>query len=485
MRARSSKRRRSSDAQERFREAFLDQAGDQLTELNGLLQVADEDTILTASAELERLADTAGTLGLGQLERASRAAAHDLPGDRRMDTLRLVAQALRRTRGQPRLGPILVVAHPDDTQAIRDAADAIAEPIRLYPTMEAFTQALHVDEPCAVCLPMEAHDAIHQLSEYERFPVFAHGPPGAIEGIATAIDRGAVGYLQRPLQPDSLTRLVRRHTTAPHDAIEVFLLMDDGPPREALRLAIEALGIAVISSGAPSDLGTALDQGTADAIIVGSEVNGASCAILAQIVRGHPTRGHLPLMIFGRPKNPAGLRSAGIDDLMRANAEPHHVAQRVRDRVTRFLALPWTEHPTSRLQTRIGCLDALDALLRAARRSPTVIAVGMLQVDGLHSLTPPEVRQATRDLRRVLSERTQVALRRTDIVGELIPGSYLVVMPQADEGGARERLGVFKKALRLAGQEEDTLSGLSWRVGVADISLGLAGVASRAERDLA
>jgi GGDEF domain-containing protein len=485
MAARSGKRRRASDSQERYREAYLDQVGTQLIELSGLMAAPDEDTVLIASAELERLADTAETLGLGQLERACRAAANELPTGRRQESLRLVAQALRRTRGQPRLGPILVVAAHADTVELLAQIDACSETIRVFADVQAFTEALHVDEPTAVCLPMESIEAIRQLSEYERFPVLAHGPPLALEGLANALTNGAVGYVPRPLDAHTLTRQARLHDSSDKDSPEVFLLMDPGPERQQFASALEATGLLVVQSGAPSDLGAALDVGHADAILMGAEVNGVSSATMAAVARGHALRGHLPLMVVGKPKNPAGLRTAGIDDLIRANADPIHIAQRIRDRVGRFMRLPWSRHPSSRILSRLGCLEALDAALRSARRSPIAVSVAMLQVDGLHAIKPENTSRVAKMLRSFVANNATTQLRRDDIVGELLPGSYLCVLPHAQEAEARVRIDAFRNALAAETRTNVLLETLSWRIGVADIALGTRGVAHRAERDLA
>jgi len=484
MGSRSSKRRRTSEAQERFRDAFLEQAGDQLVELSSLVEGADGDTLTMAAAELERLADTAGTLGLGHLERASRTAAHDLERGRRMEALRLVAQALRRTRGRPRIGPILVVASPQHTQLLEGRLAAVTERIRTFPDLDAFTRAIHVDEPSAVVLPCESLEAVKQLSEYEDFPILVHAPPDAHEAAAAAIGQGAAGYVSRPIQLPELTRQVRWRAARPEDS-EVFVLLDPGPSRDALVRAVESLGLGTVVSGSPTDLGTALSGGHADAIIMGAEVQGVPCANLAALVRGHATHGHLPLMIVGRPKQPQSLRSAGIDDLMRENADPTHIAQRVRDRVLRFMSLPWMHQPAARLHTRLGALDSLDVLLRRIQRQPIIVAVGLLQIDGLYVLPPHEHRRALRYVRRMVAQTAAELLRRDDVVGELIPGAFIVSMPHADVAAARQRLTAWRKVLKERLRNQPNLKGLSPRLGVADTRMGIAGVARRAERDLA
>ena len=483
MASKGSRRRRGGDSREKYREAFFDQAGAQILELSSLVAASDEETDTSVAAELERLADTAGTLGLGQLERAARSAARDLPLGRRLDALRLVAQALRRTRGARRLGPILVVAGAASAAGVTADAEVCGEPIRLFPTMQAFTDALHVDEPTAVCLPVEAHDAVRQLAEYESFPVIVHGPPGDVEGLALAMTHGASGFIDRPIDLEALTHLARWRSTAHLDLVEVFLLMDAGPAREQLKLAIEAVGMRVTVSGAPSELGPALDQGLPEAVVFGAEVHGVPSGTLASWVRGHGRCGHIPLMIIGKPKSAARIREAGVDDLMRDNAEPNAVAQRIRERVQRFRSLPFPRLLSAGLENRLGLLQALDGELRRARRERHLVTVAMLQIDGL-GREPGDHAPASAKLRRAVAASVAACLRRTDIAGELLPGAYLFVLPHASRPQAEPRVNDLCAHLQRLCAADPALQALTQRVGLADTEVGLLGVAARAERDL-
>ncbi len=483
MAARGNKRRRG-DAQERIREAFLIQAGDQLTELVSLVSERDEAMVDTIAADLDRLADTAEALSMGQLARAARRASRGVKGERPVDSLRLVAQALRRTTGQRRLGPLLVVGDKVATRGLAEAAATCTEPIRLFPTLADFTTALHVDEPCAVCLPAEAHEAVRQLVEYESFPVIVHAADNDFEAVARSMSAGAAGYVSRPLELDSLCRQARWRALARPDMLHVFLLMPDDEHRAAIKAAFEAASLATTASDDPEEMGRALAHGGLDAAVLGPEVQGVPCATLAAMVRGHPRCGHLPLMVIGRPKRPAALRAAGIDDVMRASADPHHVAQRIRDRVHRFMALPWRDHPTFHFHNRLGVLQSFDRLLRDAQRERTPLSGALVTVDGLDRTDPLRLPAQERASRRVVADVTLAALRATDVVGELMVGDYLVGLPGAHLEAARQRLLAVVEAINAAFKDGELTSGLRARCGVADASLGVAGLALRAEADL-
>jgi len=213
-------------------------------------------------------------------------------------------------------------------------------------------------------------------------------------------------------------------------------------------------------------------------------VSGVPCATLAGLGRGHGRSGHIPLMICGKPKQTAGLRTLGIDDLMRDSAEPHLVAQRIRERVQRFRDLPFAQHLPSGVSNRVGVLHALDLELRRARRDRHVITVGMLQVDGLARVDAAEQHQVAIRLRQALVRAVDQHLRRTDSAGELLPGSFLFVLPSATRVQAEPRLTDLSKALSAAIASDPLLGGLTQRLGLADTEAALLGVAGRAESDL-
>jgi len=483
MAGRAHKRRRG-EARERFRDAFLDQAAKQLVELAALVHQLDADTRDSVIYDLERMADTANTLSMGQLARAAKAGSRGLKGPDPLQALRRVAQALRRTTGMRRLGPVLVVAESRTAAPLVADAEVCPEPLRLFSSLEQFTQALHVDEPSAVCLPVEAHDAVRQLVEFEQFPVLVHGHADDLEGRARAMSAGATGYVSRPLTAQALLHQVRWRSTAPGAPMHVSVLMDADATRDRIVAALDGAGLSVQSSDAPSDLAAALDAGGLDAVILGPEVQGIPCATLAALVRGHPRCGHLPLMVIGRPKAPSALRASGIDDLMRASADASHIAQRVRDRITRFQNLPWAQPLTTGVPNRMGTLSAVERLLRRTRRDRTPLTLAMLTFDGFHQAELTNISAITHQSRRCFAEAVGSTLRRTDIAGELKPGDMLVALPGARVAQARPRIKELSTALREAFRGHEATKGLRVRMGLADTSLGLLEVAARAEAEL-
>lgn len=467
-----------------MREAFLGQAAKQLLELASLTAERDEAMLDTVAADLDRLADTADALSMAQLARAARQASEGIHGPRPLDMLRLVAQALRRTTGPLRLGPILVVGDRNATRTLLHARATIAEPIRIFPSLEAFTTALHVEEPSAVCLPAERADAVRQLVQYEAFPVLVHAKSDDHQGAAQAMLAGASGFLRRPLLASELCRQVRWRALAATQVLRVFLLMDPSETRDQAVAAFEAAGLEPVVGDHPDELGAALDLGGFEAVVLGPEVAGLPAANLAGLVRGHPRCGHLPMMVYGRPKHPSALRAAGIDDVMRSNADPAHVAQRIRDRVQRFQALPWRDHATFHFPNRLGTLEAFDVALKSAERGRDPLTAVVITVDGLHLAEPRSLAPVERALRRHVAAVCSERLRSTDVSGELKPGDYLLGLPGTTVETVRDRVQELVDAINERVATEGFDIALRARMGLADTSQGVTALAQRAEADL-
>lgn len=478
-------RSRRRTANERYRQSFLAQAAAELHELAQLL-VEEPDAQESVAFELRKLAATAETLELSSVSRAAGDAAEELaePGVG-VRALRRVANAIRHTAGRLRFGPIVVVgAPPEEARQLEEDARLCCEPLELYDDLAAFAVGLHTEQPSAVVLPVEAVDAVGQLVGRERFPVLVHGAPIAWEPRALALQGGAHGFLVQPFTLADVTRLARWRAATQEDAFEVLLLADPDPTREALAQAMEQLGIAVVSASDPAELAFALEAGTPRAVVLGARVGAHSALSLAQLVRAHPRCNHLPILVSGRPDDPAALRLCGVDDVMRTDAQPLQAAQRVRDRVVRMAGLPWERDPVTGLPNRLGVLDALDRELARASRSGEVLSVAVIDLEGLRPVVERFGATVLHRVRRLLVGLFDRHLRRTDLYGELGLGEVVVALPGCARDVALARIGAVVEPFCAECRRDPQLESIACALGVADTEEGLATVAIRAERDL-
>jgi DNA-binding response OmpR family regulator len=488
----SGRNERRRTANERYRQGFLAQAATELREF-ALLLTEEPDAQESVAFELHRLAETAEALELSAIARAAADAAEELTKTGvGVAALRRVANAIRHTGGRLRIGPICVVGITGaEAEALQLDAELCCEPVYLFDDLAAFARGLHTEQPSAVVLPVEAIDAIAQLVGRESFPVLVHGgqtSEGNSEAVAfeaqiAALASGAHGYLERPFRLSQLVRIARWRNQSREELAEVVLVAEGDPAREELEAAFEAAGMSVQTASNPAEL-TPLLGGPPHAVVLGAWVAGVPALSLAMLVRAHPRCTHLPILVTGRPDDASALRGLGVDDVMRPEAQPAQVAQRVRDRIGRMRNLPWERDPASGMPTRLGVLNLLDAELAIASRTGMVLAVSLVELDGLRTAVEAFGATALANARRRVQALFREMLRRTDAHGELAPGELLVAMPVCSRAVASQRMEEI--AVRFAAEtaRDPQLKGVQLLVGVADTTEGLRTVAVRAEREL-
>jgi DNA-binding response OmpR family regulator len=477
---------RRRTAQLRFRQAFVAQAAAQVHELAAELR-KDPDAAEAAAIELRRLAETAGTLSLPTVAQAALDAATELEGGSGGPrSLRRIANAVRHSGGRLRFGPIVVVGlSPEESDELARAAPLCCEPVRCYPDLATFAGGLHTEQPTAVVLPVEDVEAVAQLVGRERFPVLVHASPHVWEARVVALRAGAHAVLTRPFGLREVTRVVRWQTQGADDVHDVLVLADPEPTRDGLVRAIEDLGMVVRLATDPVELPALLDRSVPSAVVLGPSVEGTPALSLALVVRGHPRAHPVPILVSGHPEDPALLRAAGVDDVMRTDLQPDLAAHRLRDRILRLRALPWDRDTRTGWPNRLGILDALDDELVAATRSGRPLTVALLELEGLDLVEETSGREAGADVCRILRGVVADGLRKTDRYGTLgLPGSVVLGMPGCDRDTALIRLGDVMKRFTERIRGDDRFVDVQLAVGAADTERGLADVAVRAEQDL-
>lgn len=478
-------RTRRRTANERHQQVFLVQVASSLAEFSQLLS-EEPDAQDSVAYELRKTAQTAESLALPSVARAANDAADELEQSTiGVRALRRVANAIRHVGGRLRFGPLVVVgADPATAARLEQDARLCCEPLKLFDDLQGFAAGLHTEQPSAVALPIDAVDAVGQLVVRERFPVLVHGPPNEWERRAAAMAAGAHGFLVHPFTLRDVTRFARWRGQPSEEVLEVLLLADPDPTRDALAKSMEQVGLAAVVGSDPNELAVALERGTPKAVVLGARVGGQSVLTLAQLVRTHPRCNHLPILVTGRPDDPASLRNIGVDDVMRTDAQPLQAAQRIRDRILRVLSLPWERDPVSGLPNRLGVLDALDAELSAVSRTGDVLSVVLIELEGLRPAIEqfgPSVLYAARQILARLFARH---LRRADLYGELERGELLVALPGCGRDQALTRVGEVLGRFREEIARDRVLKQVLVFAGAADTREGLNTVALRAERDL-
>src|SRR5690606_16379273 len=133
---------------------------------------------------------------------------------------------------------------------------------------------------------------------------------------------------------------------------------------------------------------------------------------------------------------------------------------------------------------RLGVLDALDAELAKVSRSRDVLAVVLVEIEGMRAAMEAFGPIALYKTRRLLGRLFDRHLRRTDLHGEIDTGELLVALPGCDRDQAMRRMAEIATIFAEEARRDLQLKGLQLLLGAADTDEGMHTVAQRAERDL-
>ena len=154
-----------SAAQERLRGGFLSGIGPQIQELAALLSDGTDEGRDSALAELERIARTAGALGIEGLSEAASGAVdveRQVPAQQRLEP---VARAMRQILDRPLFGPIGIVGDEDLIGRFRKMRNITPEPLRIATHLEGLRDPLSVVPWTALLVPVEQVDEAMKLAD--------------------------------------------------------------------------------------------------------------------------------------------------------------------------------------------------------------------------------------------------------------------------------------------------------------------------------
>lgn len=459
----------SRKSRERLRAAFLEQLDDQLAEVGLLLEGARVDAAMREAAAdmLERLAETADSIGLPTIAAAAR-------GAERGEPLHQVVQAVSRAaRKDEHHGPAFAPIHllvGNGAAAWQRHCDILPVPVLVFDDITALIDAARRQPPHAVVAPL---DALRKLQAVLA-PRFALGP-GDLDSRRQAVRLGAWAYLEEPLE---LEQMVHRVLSAVPQQRQSRVLMVGGVGKRVAEIeaALEEQRMVCRRSAVPQDLLADLDALQPQAVLIVSPLGDADASELALVLRSHHRWGDLPLVGVGLRRRQAVL-DAVLDEQLPADAPAATLALRLRGRIARF------QQSRARslwdggfgAATRLATLDVLDRAVAQARRDGPGVAVAVVGLESDRELAP-------RGRERLMDVVTQVlrrGVRRSDCVGRLDEERLLLVLPGCTASQAAARLEEVQALVPAALGTRQT--GFGFSAGVVDTGDGTHALIRRAD----
>lgn len=440
-------------------------------ELAELLAQPDPGVGEMASGALDRMAETAASLELSAIaDAASRASARVASGE----TLRVLGPLVREVRevgGAGPFAPIAFVGNGKQGASLQGQDDGCAEPILVYPSVDALLDGMSVDWPQAVVLPTAAAAEVLSVAGALGCPVYLYGPSRDDAARRTAARCGATGYLSEPLVLPELLSHVRYHASTARSTSTVALI-GDLEWADPTAGALEAAGLVPLwFEGA--EVGTVLHGLYPDAVILGPGPGQRDALTTA---RGHVGRTHVALLAVGDPRSLA-LYQAGADDVLGPGDD---VAGRTAARLARFQDFRRDRDDLTHVLNRAGALEAVHRWVAWGMRSGTAVSVCLVGADALGAVAQAHGREAGNACRRHLAAALERGLRRHDLVGALGPELFLAVLPGCRVAEAERRMAEIKSVFEGRVHADRRLRDVAFVYGAVDTSTGIAGLLPRA-----
>ena len=468
-------------AQERLKGGFLHTLGPQIRELAALIAEGTDEGRDSAAAALDRIAQTAGALGI---EPVARAASEALSLEASWDERRLdeLARVTRRTVVRPLFGPIGIVGDKELIGRFRKLQKETPEPLRIASDLSALQNPLSVVPWSVLLVPVDQVEAGMDMAD--GAPVLAWGESSDWAARLRCVEAGASGFLPRKAAAVDLLDRVRCHTNQPTRPPEVFVLAEQDERRQAVIDSLEKAGACVVASDRPQEISPALDLVSPDALVVGSKVGDVEAAVLVQAVRTHSRRSHIPVIVMGDELSHEALLEAGADDVVGSTLGAEQLALRILRRYQRMLTIRRGRHPISGLLDRPAALRALSRRMGNANRDNLPMSVAVLLLEGLGDARDRWGKAASNAGQELCAQGLEASVRRIDLTGQVGPEQFLVALHHCGSIEAERRLADLARRVEVRLHGDHRLKDVRCLFGVADTEAGVPTVALRAERAL-
>lgn len=425
-----------------------------------------EDQRAEAEREAHKLSGSLGTFGFAGASERARELEKLLatpPGAHRADHVAVMAQLALGLREQVQAepvvrppsadppvsrndsSPLLVIVEDDHALADSLASEADRRGISvLIAASPAECRSLaDRHEVHAVLLDLifdgETSDAYELLSELSArtppVPVLAFTARDTFTDRIEVVRRGGRGFVHKSMPPqqaiDQVAQLIERVGASD----TTLLAVDDDPAvLSAIGALLEPEGIRVRTLSDPRRFWDELEKARPDIVMLDVDMPDVSGIELCRVLRNDVRWSAVPVLFLTSRRDEETVQAmfaAGADDYLLKPVIPQELVVRIRNRRDRFeLYRALAERDTlTGVSNRRASTQALDRLLRLARRFDQPLALAALDLDHFKSVNDRFGHGTGDAVLRRLGERLLHEFRGEDVVGrwggeEFIVGLY-------------------------------------------------------------
>lgn len=333
-----------------------------------------------------------------------------------------------------RLVPLVEAAAEKDQpiHAVCDVDEALRSAIERRPDVIFF--AADLGDPAPV---------IQRLRAATQAPVVVLARKDGLEDWLGALQAGAVGYIARPPDVESLFRLAAVYAR-PRLGANVMAVGGDRSSLSGLAELLAPRGVAVEPCATAEEFFASLERAAPSMVILDGDLPKARGLDLLRVLRADLNYRRVPVMVFSRmgdSRERIAAFEAGAVDWAARPIPPDELVARILAQLTRAgfdAQLRRGRDPVTGLFDRVHLLEAASRALALARREGRTVA--LLGIDArLDGLRKEHGRLAADELLMALATRLLSVFRTSDVVARVGPSRFVALLHGANKADA-ERL---------------------------------------------
>lgn len=295
-----------------------------------------------------------------------------------------------------------------------------------------------------------------------------------------AIRAGADAYLEKPLDPEVLTRAIGKLTQAREEQACILVVEDDPVSARATRAILESAGFRVRVLSDAMQFEQEMLAFKPHVVVMDIELPGVSGVDLTRFLRQDPRFETVPVIyLTGTMTTDAAFEAAasGGENVLQKPPQPEMLVSAVRARLRHFgrLREMMDRDPLTGALMRRAFFDrAAEAVALASRQATSIVTLVALDVDHFKAINDQHGHAAGDHVLGALGEMLRHVLRTTDVVGRTGGEEFAMLLPGADAMAAKQL--VERLLAEFSSQPHEGKGGVTFRVtfsaGVVQLAKG-------------
>jgi diguanylate cyclase (GGDEF)-like protein len=366
--------------------------------------------------------------------------------------------------GEPGGHPFLLLIDDATDLAERIVAEAAARGVRAVATASVVDgrAILTRERPDAVLLDLglvnSSDEGLTLLEVLDRdsfsVPVLFLAERDSFIERVQAVSLGGRAFLPKSMPPADILKAVSRLLQQLQATESRVLAVDDDPGVLAdLRRLLEPKGITLTTLEDPLRFWSTLEQSVPDLLMVAFDLPRWSGLELCKVVRNDTRWSALPVLCLTASADSDTVQrvfDAGADDFVSKPIVGPELVTKVVNRLQRIqlYRIMAEIDPLTGIANRLKAEEALDRLLRLARRQRQVFSLALLDLDNFKQINDRFGHGTGDDALRILGTLLSRTFRTEDVVARLGGEEFVVGMYGMPRSGGVQRLAALLVALR-------------------------------------